>query len=209
MTITADAPVRRQWLGAAGWSLFALLSFLIAAHGLSYFFGAEAPPPVIDNGVGMEVLMVHAGVAGIALLLGPLQFITAMRRRAPIAHRWTGRIYMIACIVGGIAGAVLALGASSGPIAVSGFFFLAVFWLATSIIGWRAVLRRDFVSHKNWMIRSFALTFAAVTLRLYLLPAVLMDMGQAYQYIAWAAWVPNLVIVETWIAKRKRVMAAA
>jgi hypothetical protein len=208
VSAVADAP-RSQWLGAIGWIVFALLSFLIAAHGISYVFGAEAPPPVIDNSMGMDVLMVHAGASGVALLLGPLQFIAAIRRRAPVVHRWIGRVYMLACIVGGFVGGVLALGASSGPIAVSGFFFLALAWLIATGMGWRAALKRDFATHKRWMIRSFALTFAAVTLRLYLLPAVLMDMGQAYQYIAWAAWVPNLLVVETWIAKRGRVMAAA
>lgn len=193
-------------LGSAiGWVLFALLSFMIAAHGLSYLFGAEAPPPVDNNSAGMSVLMTHAGFAGAALLLGPLQFIDTIRRHAPTAHRWIGRIYVACCVAGGIVGAVLALGASSGAIAVSGFFFLAVAWLVTTAMGWRAAaLKRDFAAHKNWMIRSFALTFAAVTLRLYLLPAMIMDMADAYQYIAWLCWVPNLLIVETWIAMRAR-----
>lgn len=206
----AAEPARGNWLGGLGWVLFALLSFLIAAHGVSYLFGAEAPPPVDTNSAGMNVLIAHAAFAGIALLIGPLQFIDAIRRRAPVAHRWIGRIYVLACIAGGVVGMVLALGASSGPIAVSGFFFLALGWLFTTAMGWRAAaLKRDFAAHKRWMIRSFALTFAAVTLRLYLLPAIITDMADAYQYIAWLCWVPNLLIVETWIATRSRALAPA
>jgi hypothetical protein len=202
LSATADQHGGAQWLGAVGWVLFAVLSFLIAAHGLSYVFGAEAPPPVSSNSMGMQVLAAHAGFSGAALLLGPLQFIGAIRRRAPAAHRWIGRIYMICCIAGGLVGGVLAIGASSGPIAVSGFFFLALAWIFTTLMGWRAARARDFTNHKRWMIRSFALTFAAVTLRLYLLPAIIMDMAEAYQYIAWAAWVPNLLVVEAWMARR-------
>jgi hypothetical protein len=61
------------------------------------------------------------------------------------------------------------------------------------------------------MIRSFALTLAAVTLRLYLPAAIVMgkfqlipdDFVSSYQVIAWIAWVPNLVIAEIWIAMRR------
>jgi hypothetical protein len=59
------------------------------------------------------------------------------------------------------------------------------------------------------MIRSFALTFAAVTLRLYIPAAMIagFDFVPAYQWIAWLAWVPNLAIAEAWIASRRRANA--
>ena len=77
-----------------------------------------------------------------------------------------GRIYIAACLVGGIAGLSIALYSTAGPIAGWGFFLLAVLWLITTTMAWSCALRRDFVAHERWMIRSFALTFAAVTLRL-------------------------------------------
>jgi hypothetical protein len=60
------------------------------------------------------------------------------------------------------------------------------------------------------MIRSFALTFAAVTLRLYLIPPAIagVDFVTAYQWIAWLCWVPNLAIAEAWIASRRRANSA-
>src|SRR5690606_24328344 len=87
-----------------------------------------------------------------------------------------------------------------------GFFLLAILWLFTTVMAWKSAMRRDFVVHERWMIRSFALTFAAVTLRLYL-PVVSilgLEFLPAYRIIAWAAWVPNLIGAEIWIAMRRK-----
>ena len=74
-------------------------------------------------------------------------------------------------------------------------------WLTTTTTAYLAARRRDFVSHRRWMIRSFSLTFAAVTLRLYLplsaVPGLSFDL--VYPLTAWAAWIPNLIVAEIWL----------
>jgi len=201
-----------RWPGAIGWGLMTLLSLYVAIHGLSYLLGAQAPPVVEDNAMGMTVLIVHAGAAGVALLIGPLQFLEFIRKRARSLHRWIGRTYLVACLVGGVAGGLLAPFTAAGPIAAWGFLLLALIWLWVNALGWRAAaMLRNYDDHRNWMIRSFALTLAAVTLRLYI-PGALMagfDFVWAYQWIAWLAWVPNLLIAEVWIASRRRASFAA
>ncbi len=61
------------------------------------------------------------------------------------------------------------------------------------------------------MMRSFALTFAAVTLRLYLIPVGAFDLPFApfYTAIAWVSWVPNILAVEVWLRLRRRGRPAA
>jgi hypothetical protein len=208
VTVAADvAPAAPRWLGAIGWGLMAFLSLGIAAHGISYLAGAQAPPVVEDNGMGMRVLMIHAGASGIALLIGPLQFLEPIRRRARAVHHWIGRFYLLACLVGGICGGLLAPFTAAGPIAASGFLSLALAWLWMNAFGFHAAaVKHDYEAHKRWMVRSFALTFSAVTLRLYLIPTQIagMDFVSAYQWIAWLAWAPNLAIAEWWIATRRR-----
>lgn len=63
---------------------------------------------------------------------------------------------------------------------------------------------RNFVAHRRWKIRNFALTFAAVTLRLYLPAAAALEVpfATAYPAIAWLCWVPNLLVAE-WLARRR------
>ena len=61
-----------------------------------------------------------------------------------------------------------------------------------------AVRAHDYVTHQRWMIRSFALTFAAVMLRIYIPLALVMGIGYeaSYPVIAWLCWVPNLVVAQ-------------
>jgi uncharacterized membrane protein len=200
------------------WGLITLLS--VGVGGYALFHVATGfqfvPPEVAANAFFTPLgLQTHIAVSAIAMILGAFQFLKVLRTRAPAVHRWMGRIYIAACLVGGVSGLSIALYSSAGPIAGWGFFFLAVFWLLTTTMAWLAALRRDFAAHERWMIRSFALTFAAVTLRLQLPFIFILDTGfePAYRVIAWTAWVPNLIVAELWIAlrrkpRRKKVAAA-
>jgi hypothetical protein len=133
-----------------------------------------------------------------------VQFSDVLRQRKPSAHRLVGRVYVLSCLVGGAAGFVLALGSSSGPLASFGFGSLAAAWVSVNVLGWRTALMRDFAGHRRWMIRSWALTLSAVTLRLYLPLAELADLPElpAYQAISFLCWVPNLIAAELLLRHR-------
>jgi len=86
------------------------------------------------------------------------------------------------------------------PWAVSGHISggaLALFW---------RIRRGDQIGHRRWMLRSYAFTFAAVTLRIYLPIALTAGLPfiDAYQTISWACWVPNLIVVEWWLLQPAR-----
>ena len=53
------------------------------------------------------------------------------------------------------------------------------------------------------MIRSFSLTFAAVTLRLYLPIGIVsgLTFEQIYVATAWISWVPNLLVAELYLRR--------
>ena len=55
------------------------------------------------------------------------------------------------------------------------------------------------------MVRSFAMTFAAVTLRLYLpiAPMLGYEFMPAYVAISWFCWVPNLIVAELYLSRAK------
>jgi hypothetical protein len=116
-----------------------------------------------------------------------------------------GRTYATACVIGGAVGASIAMFSQAGPIAGSGFLTLGVFWVLTTLLGWKAVLQRRYTDHERWMTRSFALAFAAVTLRIYLPIGIMLNDGDfytPYRAIAWLCWVPNLVVAELWLWRR-------
>lgn len=87
-----------------------------------------------------------------------------------------------------------------------GFGLLATLWLFSTAMAYRYIRGGNLAIHRRWMIRSYALTFAAVTLRIYLpLSQVAgVPFEPAYQIISWFCWVPNLVVAE-WVILRQRV----
>jgi len=156
-------------------------------------------------------LYIHMTGGGIALLLSPVQLSARIRARVPRLHRMSGRIVLCGIAVGGVAGLVLAPFNLAGPVGAAGFGLLAVLWLVFAARGFQAIRRRDVTVHRQWMLRAFALTYAAVTLRLWLgvLVPLTGDFRTAYGIVPFLAWVPNLLLVE-WLLRRQpgRVRAA-
>ena len=187
------------------WSIGALLCMWLALFSYRYLFGLGGVPPVIaGNALKNPWLVVHVAGAATALLVGPVQFSSRLRARFPRLHRLTGRTYAVSCLLGGVSGFLLALGASTGPISTVGFGSLAILWIITTSLALRRAMQRRFTEHRAWMIRSFALTLAAVTLRLYLpLASVFaIPFDDAYRAISFLAWVPNLLVAELYLRHR-------
>ena len=197
-------------VGRIVWGFVTVLSIGVA--GYAFFHVAtgfrHVPAEVVSNGFFSPAgLQLHIAASGVALLLGPLQFLRTIRTKTPSVHRWIGRIYVAACLAGGLAGGAIALYSSSGLIAGAGFLSLAILWLVFTGLALKSAMQRDFRAHERWMIRSFALTFAAVTLRIYLPIGIGLSEGEfalPYTIIAWISWAPNLLVAEAWLALRER-----
>lgn len=161
---------------------------------------ADMPEHLLNRKV---VFVAHIAASPIALLLGSMNMLDRRRKKRPTLHRWTGRAYAVAILIGGLSGLWLAVTAAGGIVASLGFGILAVLWIGFTAQAVRLAMARDFKGHRRWMIRSFALTFAAVTLRLYL-PFFFMnglDYTAASVCVAWMCWVPNLIAAE-WYLRR-------
>lgn len=194
------------------WGMAAVLSVGVAVVSYRYVAGLGAlAPNVMENLFQRPWLAVHAGGAATALLVGPFQFLPTLRARRRGLHRWLGRTYVAGCVGGGVSGLVLSFGASAGTFAGIGFGLLAVVWLGVTGNAWRLAVARRFDEHRRWMIRSFALTFAAVTLRLYLpiAPILGYDFMDGYRVAAWMAWVPNLLLAELYLMRQRTRLSLA
>lgn len=148
-------------------------------------------------------ILTHVFASVVAVALGPLQFATRLRAARPRLHRWTGRVYLgLGVLVGGVAGFYMAFHAFAGPIAQLGFGLLALAWLYTGLRAYLAIRRGDVASHRRWMVRNFALTLAAVTLRLWLPGLIIsgLEFETAYRAVAWLCWVPNVLLAEVFNA---------
>jgi uncharacterized membrane protein len=186
--------------------LVTVLAVAIALASYRYLVpGAPGGSPAIlaNHFTRFGALTVHAGFAATALLLGAFQFFPSIRARWPAWHRRAGTVYVGCSLIAGAAGLILAFGSTAGPVASAGFGLLALCWLGATANAWRLARARDFARHERWMTRSYALTFAAVTLRLYLPIAVIVpvDFVAAYRAISFLCWVPNLLVAELILAR--------
>lgn len=186
---------------------FALLMFLslgvagyaIAVYGFLPLGSALHPDMRTTYEVQRFGIYTHVFASVFALLIGPLQFSARLRAQRPIVHRWLGRFYLgVGVLIGGMAGLYMAFHAFGGIVARCGFGLLAILWLYTGLRAYLAIRARDVTAHRRWMVRNFALAFAAVTLRLWLPGSVVsgIPFEAAYPVIAWLCWVPNLVVAE-------------
>jgi uncharacterized membrane protein len=187
-------------------TLFWLLCILVAlASYRILFLGMEMGFPDMRRHFShAPIFWTHALAASAALGLMPFQFWKGLRLRRRALHRWIGRAYVLAIAAGGLSGLYMSFFAITGPVAGAGFFALALAWLTTTWIAYSSARARDIPRHQRWMIRSAALTFAAVTLRLYLVSSQVtgLPFELSYTIIAWACWVPNLIVVELWLQRR-------
>ena len=149
-------------------------------------------------------LIGHVAGGSVAMLAGPIQLLPRLRRRWPGAHRLVGRLYLGGVFVGGAFGLWMAFLAFGGAVATAGFAALAIVWLVTGVQALSTIRRGDIAAHRRWTTRNLALTFAAVTLRIWLptLDAVGLEFVDAYRTVAWLSWIPNLALAE-WIVRTR------
>lgn len=191
----------------ARYSLYtmAFLAVGVAVHAMRYdaapwniYLGVDAAIRGVIERVPLQALT-HMIAGPIALFAGPWQFFPRLRANHPAIHRWTGRIYVTACVFSGVGALFTAPFASGGPVASVGFMTLAVLWLGTTVGGWRSAVAKKFELHRTLMRFSYAMTFGAVTLRLQI-PFGFMFFGfTSYRdmsvWLAYTSWIPNVIVV--------------
>lgn len=129
----------------------------------AYFF--RGPSPQLDRLMPiMSILAPHIATGAIALLLGPLQFSTTLRRKSLTVHRWLGRTYMAAVLISSILALYITV-TFEAPSARWVMGTMAGLWLITTIFAWAAAASRNIPQHKLWISRSYLFTFTFTTTR--------------------------------------------
>ena len=155
------------------------------------------------------ILLPHLLGGLVAIVIGPFQFWPRIRNNYPKVHRISGRIYLSAVLVGALGGMGLAVTSGVNVSYAAGLFALAIAWLMTSGMALASIRRRNFVQHKQWMIRSYVVTFAFVTFRVVGDMLMYFGIGEPAQYyamLAWGCWAIPLLFTEA-VLQGKQVFA--
>jgi hypothetical protein len=183
-----------------------LLMVLLAVNALSYanfdtHYGfLKLKQEAIASGWYLPAYYSHVLVSGLILVAGFFQLFPSSSGKFPRLHRGMGYFYVMGILFFAAPGALgMSLFIGRGPWVLSSFLLQGVLWFYFTAVAFREIRKGNIAAHKRWMWRSYALTFAAVTLRVYIfLISREVDLSQPEMYatLAWASWVPNLVVVE-------------
>lgn len=151
---------------------------------------------------------IHVYASMWVLFAGFTQFSKTIQRNRPGLHRVLGYIYVVdVLLITGPAGLLMGFYANGGITSRIAFVMLAGLWIFFTAMALIKARKGDYKSHRKYMIRSYALTLSALTLRAwkwvitnnYELPPM-----DVYRAVAWLGWVPNLLVAE-WLIRRKKI----
>jgi uncharacterized membrane protein YozB (DUF420 family) len=205
--VVAGRPARQRSLRGPAF-LIGLASLIALA-----FFAAAAAPYFLSSGYNAQqyagrrdALLVHIVFGTVALFSGPVQLWLGIADRRMEVHRRLGIIYMSAVTVSATAAYVIALSPSAGWVFGTGLMGLATAWLTTTGMAFLAIKRQLIEQHKEWMIRSYVVTFAFVFFRIGAVAFKAMAPAAELQEVAalaWACWALPLLFTEVIIQGRK------
>ena len=153
-------------------------------------------------------LLLHVTGGALALLTGPFQFWTGLRRVSLHVHRWIGGTYVSGVAIGIVGAFYLAVTTPVGWQWGVSLLGLDLAWLLTTGMAFLAIRKRRIQLHKEWMIRSYIVTFAFVGFRIIVgWPSFVLlgDFAQRAPTAIWLSFVPALLVAEV-LLQWKRVI---
>ncbi len=141
-----------------------------------------------------HLLIPHVLAGTFALLIGPINFSSRIRQRHFKLHRVLGRIYVVCVFVGAFTGIALA----SGHPGLPGTSMQAAAWIVCTTAAFITARNRQIIQHRQWMARSYAVTFTFVSSRvLNLWPRYWSHLGDSLSAVGVIAFtLASLRIVE-------------
>jgi uncharacterized membrane protein len=193
-----------NWKNYVSWVLAFSIVVFVTAYGLNIAstpnlteFGDDIVAP--QAAARPLALYLHIIFGPLALFVGMFQLLPRVRDKRML-HRWLGRFYVLCCNISAFGGLWMAVNSVAGPIAQTGFAALALAWFYTTNKAWFLARGGNYEAHRSMVLYSYALTFAAVSLRVQL-PFVFiyqLNFLTYYTIIAWSCWVPNLLFMYWW-----------
>lgn len=198
----------KSWLILAAWIFLILFAGRFVMNDALPYFGFDEE--VYGRFWGMKwPLIGHVSGGLIGLTLGPLQFWQAFRDKYLKVHRLMGKLYLTAILIGTISSTSLAWTTSLAIHWTWAFALqiLAFAWFCTAAMAFISIKRRRIQQHKEWMIRSYVVTFAFVIFRwLAAMPSIIelgtfVERGPTLIWISWAIPLFLTEIVLQWNKK--------
>ncbi len=185
------------WIGLGVTALFVFITsevFLVVDYPMYHAYRLQ----VISD---RQLLIPHTLAGMCALFIGPVLFSSRTRLLHVQLHRVLGRIYVISVFVGAATGVALAAGRPGLP----GTVIQATAWIVCTTAALITARNRQIVQHRQWMVRSYAVTFTFISTRvLNLWPWYWSHLGDTFAAVGLIAFtLASLLIVELGLSWRE------
>lgn len=161
---------------------------------------------IIHNKFWKAAFFIHVITSCFCLIAGFTQFSNKILSKRPKIHHYLGWLYIVIVLCfSAPSGLIMGVYANGGITSQVAFITLSILWIVTTYNALDTVRKRDFQAHQRFMIRSYALTLSAISLRLWkllIVSAFRPHPMDAYMVVAWLGWVPNMLIAELYIRKK-------
>src|SRR5262245_20539086 len=186
--------------------MIATIVALLYVHSfaLPYLLPSEATFGIFES--RREWLSIHVLCGTLALFLGPVQFWLARTKYSQTWHRALGVAYIMCVASSSTAAISLASATDFGWVFKTGMMTLAFVWILTTAVAVTAICRSLIQQHKEWMIRSYVVTFSFVFFEAILQFLDFAKIGNTTERLivaSWLSWSAPLVIAETILQGRK------
>jgi uncharacterized membrane protein len=193
------------WQSRAAIVLAALAAIgFVAGFALPYL--TLDPPSLARYETRRWWLLLHVAGGTVALLAGPVQLWLGIAGRTASAHRRLGAAYVTSVGLSSLAAFYLAARTELGWVFGSGLTGLGVAWIVTTALAVAAVRRGMIEQHRQWMIRSYVVTFGFVTFRALVGVLQAADVGTLQEQLAassWFCWAVPLLATEAILQGRR------
>jgi Predicted membrane protein (DUF2306) len=195
------------WLTRAGLLLVGVVAARFLVHYALPYFGFD---PAYFKGFWPHRMRLILHICGgiLTLCCGPFQFWTGLRSRAMTLHKWTGKLYLAGVIVGALGGYSLAIYSKPEGYGLA-IMVMCTAWVLTTATAYAAIVRGFVNLHKEWMVRSYLVTFAFVTIRLMIdnLPGLVAHLGESLPErvinVVWISWLVPVAVYEVILQTRR------
>lgn len=154
----------------------------------------------LSNNFWKTCFYIHVFTCFVCLIAGFTQFSMQLLKTNRKLHRMLGKIYVFNILfINAPAGFIMAIYANGGLFSKAAFIILDILWFAFTLKAFVYAKQRKFNVHKQFMIRSYALTLSALSLRMWKLIFVTfttLSYDVIYRMDAWLGFGLNLVIAE-------------
>ncbi len=149
----------------------------------------------------------HVYTSIFVLIFGIIQFSKSVRNRFTKLHKNLGKLYVfLILLIAAPSGFIMALHANGGVFSKISFVIQALLWFWLTYKAFRYAQNKEWINHQRFMLRSYALTLSAVSLRLFkwiIVYAIELPPMDTYKIVSWLGWLFNLILIEVYLMNKK------